>query len=72
MQHLTMEDIFKMSADEMLMIGDDIAEQLENLEDAISECDYGSYAYDQLDMEIQDLSLKLRRIMTEVAARIGT
>lgn len=57
--------------EEMLLAGDDLVDEIEELEEEISYHDYGSYAYDQLDMEIQSLSLKLDSLKKEITELYG-
>lgn len=56
---------------EMIQYGDDLVDEIAELEDEITYHDFGSYAYDQLDMEIHDLSLKLDKLMKEITETYG-
>lgn len=57
--------------EELFREGDDLVDEIEELENEIIDYDYGSYAYDQLDMEIQDRGLKLDKLMKEITETYG-
>jgi hypothetical protein len=57
--------------DELFREGDELVRQIEELEVEQELNDFGSYAYDQTDMEIQDLNLKLDKLKREIAERYG-
>jgi len=57
--------------EELFREGDDLVDAIEELENEIVDYDYGSYAYDQLDMEIQHLGLKLDKLMKEITETYG-
>jgi len=57
--------------EELFREGDELVQQIEELEDEQELNDFGSYAYDQTDMEIQDLSLKLDRLKREITEQYG-
>jgi len=57
--------------EELFREGDDLVDEIEELENEIVDYDYGSYAYDQLDMEIQDRGLKLDKLMKEITETYG-
>ena len=57
--------------EELFREGDDLVDEIEELENEIVDYDYGSYAYDQLDMEIQHLGLKLDKLMKEITEAYG-
>lgn len=57
--------------EELFREGDELVDEIEELENEIVDYDYGSYAYDQLDMEIQDRGLKLDKLMKEITETYG-
>ena len=57
--------------EELFREGDELVLQIEELEEEQQLNDFGSYAYDQTDMEIQDLSLKLDRLKREITEQYG-
>jgi hypothetical protein len=57
--------------EELFREGDELVQQIEELEGEQELNDFGSYAYDQTDMEIQDLSLKLDRLKQEIKEQYG-
>ncbi len=57
--------------EELFREGDELVRQIEELEEEQQLNDFGSYAYDQTDMEIQDLSLKLDRLKQEITEQYG-
>ena len=57
--------------EELFREGDDLVDEIEELENEIIDYDYGSYAYDQLDMELQDRGLKLDKLMKEITETYG-
>lgn len=57
--------------EELFREGDELVDEIEELENEIVDYDYGSYAYDQLDMEIQDRGLKLDKLMKEITEAYG-
>jgi hypothetical protein len=57
--------------EELFREGDELVQQIEELEGEQELNDFGSYVYDQTDMEIQDLSLKLDRLKQEIKEQYG-
>ena len=45
-----------------IMNYDEILNEINELEEAIAECDFGSYSYDCLNTEIESLYLKMDRL----------
>jgi hypothetical protein len=56
---------------EMIQYGDDLVDEIGELEDEITYYEFGSYAYDQLNMEIESLGLKLDNLMKEITETYG-
>jgi len=46
---------------------EELQKEIDELEEAIAECEYGSTLYDHLNGEIEYLSLKLDRMKKEAA-----
>ena len=57
--------------EEMFREGDVLVDEIEELESEQELNDFGSYAYDQTDMEIQFLRLKLNKLKKEITERFG-
>jgi len=57
--------------EELFRDGDELVRQIEELEGEQELNDFGSYAYDQTDMEIQYLSAKLDRLKREIEGHYG-
>jgi len=57
--------------EEMFREGDVLVDEIEELENEQELNDFGSYAYDQTDMEIQFLRLKLNKLKKEITERFG-
>jgi hypothetical protein len=57
--------------EELFREGDELVHQIEELEGEQELNDFGSYAYDQTDMEIQYLSVKLDRLKKEITELYG-
>ena len=56
---------------ELMQYGDDLVDEIEELENEQELNDFGSYAYDQTNMEIESLSLKLDALKKEIMERFG-